>query len=45
MERLCAAGVIVTTVKGVYYDWLRDLATLAKVKAQIGGSLPPGLTL
>ena len=45
MERLGAAGVIVTTVKGVYYDWLRDLATLAKVKAQIGGSLPPGLTL
>jgi nicotinamidase-related amidase len=45
MGRLRTAGVIVTTVKGIYYDWLRDLATLAKVKAQIGASLPPGLTL
>jgi nicotinamidase-related amidase len=45
LERLRAAGVIVTTVKGVYYDWVRDLATLAAVKAQIGAPLPPGLTL
>jgi nicotinamidase-related amidase len=45
IQRLSAAGVTITTVKGVYYDWLRDLATLAKVKAQIGASLPPGLTL
>jgi nicotinamidase-related amidase len=45
MARLEAAGVTVTTVKGVYYEWLRDLQTLATVKAEIGGSLPPGLTL
>jgi len=45
MARLRNAGVTVTTVKGVYYEWLRDLETLAAVKAQIGASLPPGLTL
>jgi nicotinamidase-related amidase len=45
IERLRAAGVTVTTVKGIYYDWLRDVATLAKVRALMGRSLPPGLTL
>ena len=45
IERLRAAGVTVTTVKGIYYDWLRDVATLARVRAQMGRSLPPGLTL
>ena len=45
MERLRAAGVTLTTVKGVYYDWLRDVATLARVRAQMDGPLPPGLRL
>ena len=45
MARLANAGMSVTTVKGVYYEWLRDLATLATVKAAIGKALPPGLTL
>ncbi len=45
MERLRAAGVTVASVKGVYYDWLRDVAMIAEVKAKIGPSLPPGLTL
>lgn len=45
MTRLANAGMTVTTVKGVYYEWVRDLATLAKVKATIGKALPPGLTL
>ncbi len=45
MARLANAGMTVTTVKGVYYEWLRDLATLATVKAAIGKALPPGLTL
>jgi nicotinamidase-related amidase len=45
MTRLVNAGMTVTTVKGVYYEWLRDLATLATVKAAIGKALPPGLTL
>lgn len=45
LGRLRDAGVTVTTIKGMYYEWLRDLATLAKVKSQIGTELPPGLTL
>jgi nicotinamidase-related amidase len=45
IERLREAGVTITTVKAVYYDWLRDVPTLARVRAQMGGSLPPGLTL
>jgi len=45
IARLRTAGVTITTVKGVYYDWVRDLATLALVKARIGAALPPGLTL
>jgi nicotinamidase-related amidase len=45
IARLGTAGVTITTVKGVYYEWVRDLATLARVKAKIGGALPPGLTL
>jgi len=45
IARLRGAGVTITSVKGIYYDWVRDLATLALVKARIGGALPPGLTL
>jgi len=45
IARLRTAGVTITTVEGIYYDWVRDLATLALVKARIGGALPPGLTL
>jgi nicotinamidase-related amidase len=45
IERLRAAGVTITTVKGVYYDWVRDVATLARIRTKLGGALPPGLTL
>ena len=45
IERLRAAGVTLTTAKGIYYDWLRDVATLARIRAQMGPALPPGLTL
>jgi nicotinamidase-related amidase len=45
IRRMGEAGVTVTNVKGVYYEWVRDLATNAKVKAQLNRPLPPGLTL
>lgn len=45
IQRLQAAGAAIMTTKSVYYDWVRDLATLARVKAKIGGDLPAGLTL
>jgi nicotinamidase-related amidase len=44
LARMAAAGVDVLTVKSVYYDWLRDLDTLAAVKPKIGPP-PPGLGL
>jgi nicotinamidase-related amidase len=45
LRRLRDAGVTVTTVKGIYYEWLRDLAQLKRVKPAMGNSLPTGLTL
>jgi nicotinamidase-related amidase len=45
IRRMAAAGVIVTSLKGVYYEWVRDLATDAKVRAQLNRPVPPGLTL
>jgi len=45
LGRLRDAGLTVTTIKGLYYEWVRDLATLGRVKAAIGAELPAGLTL
>jgi nicotinamidase-related amidase len=45
LDRIARAGAIVTTVKGIYYEWVRDVATDDRVKAQLGGSLPAGLVL
>jgi nicotinamidase-related amidase len=45
LARLGAAGIIRTSVKGVYYEWVRDLETNARVKSQLNGPLPAGLTL
>jgi hypothetical protein len=45
LDRLRGADVTVTTIKGLYYEWVRDLATLSRVKAEIGAALPAGLTL
>lgn len=45
LARLRDAGITVTTVKGLYYEWVRDLATHARVKAAINQPSPYGLTL
>lgn len=45
LDRLRNAGVTVTTIKGMHYEWVRELATLAKLRAAIGTELPAGLTL
>jgi nicotinamidase-related amidase len=45
IARLRDAGVTVTTIKGMHYEWVRDLATLSGLKAVIGTELPAGLTL
>lgn len=45
LRRLRDAGVTVTSVKGVYYEWVRDLETDSRVKSQLNAPLPEGLTL
>lgn len=44
LARIAAAGGAVLPVKAIYYEWLRDLDTLAQVKPLIGPP-PPGLIL
>jgi nicotinamidase-related amidase len=45
LARMAAAGAILTTVKGVYYEWVRDLAANSAVRRRLQGPLPPSLTL
>jgi nicotinamidase-related amidase len=45
LRRLRDAGVTVTNAKGMFYEWVRDLAVHAKVLGAIGREPPPGLTL
>ena len=45
IRRLSAAGAVITTVKGIYYEWARDIATINRVRPKINLPLPPGLTL
>jgi hypothetical protein len=32
-------------VKGIYYEWIRDLATMHRTRAALDATLPPGLML
>jgi nicotinamidase-related amidase len=43
--RIREAGITVTNVKGMHYEWVRDLATLSALQAKIGRELPASLTL
>ena len=45
VRRVSSAGVTVTSVKGIYYEWVRDLATAESVRQRMNKPLPPGLTL
>lgn len=45
LARMAQAGVTITNVKGLYYEWVRDLKTNAQVKAALNRPLPAGLTL
>lgn len=45
LRRLRDAGITVTTIKGIFYEWVRDLETYGRVRKQINEPLPPGLTL
>ena len=45
LRRLRDAGVTVTSVKGIFYEWVRDLATYHRIEPQMKAALPEGLTL
>ena len=45
LRRLRDAGVTVTSVKGIFYEWVRDLATYHRLQPQMNVALPDGLTL
>jgi nicotinamidase-related amidase len=45
LRRLRDASIVVTTIKGIHYEWVRDLAALGKLRAEIGREPPPGVTL
>lgn len=45
IRRVRDAGITVTSVKGVYYEWVRDLATVRSVKQRMNMPQPEGLTL
>jgi nicotinamidase-related amidase len=45
LERLRDAGVRITSVKGIFYEWIRDLATYRDSVADLVDQAPDGLTL
>jgi nicotinamidase-related amidase len=45
IARVRSAGAVITSVKGIYYEWVRDLATMHRTRALVKSELPPGLTL
>ena len=45
LRRLRDAGIAVTSVKGIFYEWVRDLETYRRLKPQLNAPLPEGLML
>jgi nicotinamidase-related amidase len=45
LRRLRDAGIAVTSVKGIFYEWVRDLEIYRRLQPQLGASLPEGMTL
>jgi nicotinamidase-related amidase len=45
IARVREAGAVITSVKGIYYEWIRDLATMHRTRAALDATLPPGLML
>ena len=45
LRRIQDAGILVTPLKGMHYEWVRDLATLKRLKDAIGTDRPAGMTL
>ena len=36
IQRMSAAGAIISTVKGIYYEWVRDVPTTLRIKQAVG---------
>ena len=45
IARLRDAGIAIQSTKGLYYEWVRDLATLHRLAGLVQSPLPAGLTL
>jgi len=45
LARLRDAGIRIASVKGIFYEWVRDLATYHELVADLADDPPPGLTL
>jgi len=45
LRRLRDTGITVSSVKGVFYEWVRDLQTYRRLQPQLNAALPEGLTL
>jgi nicotinamidase-related amidase len=45
LRRLRDGGITVTSLKGIFYEWVRNLETLNRIRTKINEPLPPGLTL
>lgn len=45
ISRLREAGIVIQSVKGLYYEWVRDLATHRRLGTLVQAPLPAGLTL
>ena len=45
IQRMRDAGIIVTSLKGVYFEWVRDLKTHHRVMEELNAPLPAGVTL
>ena len=44
LRRLEGSDVVQTAVKTVFYEWVRDLETTHRIRAELGTSYPAGLT-
>ena len=44
LQRLRDTGVIVTSVKTMFYEWMRDLETTHRIRAELDLPYPSGLT-
>lgn len=45
LQRMAMAGIMRTSVKGLYYEWVRDVKTHADLKGRLNRPLPAGMTL